>query len=295
MDKNIAERKRQFYLNTLITGFCLLLCELSFGQATEYTISTVAGTGIAGFSGDGGLATYSQVANPTSAVVNSKGDNNLYIADSFNNVIRMVTADDGLIQTVIGTYNGINPPRQLIIYGGYGGDGGPATDAQLNYPFQIAFDSSNNLYFVDRNNNRIRKVGTNRIITTIAGDGSCLLPDGNNGDGGHPLNASICWPFGLRSWGNDLYVTENGAQRIRRMASYNSANPIINTVAGTGTWGDAADDGLAVKAEISRARAIAFDSKGNWYFADTNNHRIRKVDVHGYISTYVGTSTLSRK
>jgi PKD repeat protein len=291
MDKNIAKRRRRLYLNILASSY-LLLGGLSYGQATEYTITTVAGTGLRGFSGDGGFATDAQLARARYAAVNNEGNGNLYIADTLNNVIRMVNAG-GVITTVVGKYSCTNDDAANNKCGGYDGDVGDAVSAQLHSPFQIAFDSGN-LYIADMINNRIRKVnlGTDRIITTIAGngcpiDGKCSgLP---NGDGGKPTDAAISWPLGLGFRGNDLYIAEYSSSRIRKIANYNSINPSIRTVAGNGTFGSAGDGGLAISAQINGPRAIALDSKGNLYIADTDNNLIRKVDTSGSISTYVGT------
>ncbi|BAP57163.1 hypothetical protein THII_2866 [Thioploca ingrica] len=299
MDKNITNRRRRFYLNVLASSY-LLLGGLASGQATEYTITTVAGTGIVGFSGDGGRATDAQLASPRNIVVNNSGDGNLYIADTFNNVIRMVNAG-GVITTVVGKYNCTNDNIKGVYCGRLSGDNGDATMAQLDRPFQIAFDSSGSLYFTDAGNNRIRKVriGTDRIITTIAGNentgdmlnGGCSGLFNDIGDGLHPLRATLSQPLGLGFWGNDLYIAEYRSCRIRKIANYNSINPSISTVAGNGTSGSAGDGGPAVNAQINRPRTIAWDSKGNLYITDTDNNRIRKVDTNRYISTYVGTGT----
>jgi hypothetical protein len=159
-----------------------------------------AGVGIPGYSGDGGQANSAQLNHPSSLAVDSAG--NIYIADSQNHRIRKVTPG-GIITTIAG--NGI---------GGYSGDGGPATSAQISWPYGIAVDSSGNLYVADTQNNRIRKVTPEGMITTVAGNGN----EGYNGDGGPADSAQIKWPEGIAvdSAGN-LYIADTGNNCIRKV------------------------------------------------------------------------------
>jgi sugar lactone lactonase YvrE len=165
-------------------------------------ITTVAGNGELGFSGDGGPATSAQLNSPTGVAVDAAG--NLYIADSLNQRVRKVTPD-GLINTVAG--NGAL---------GFSGDGGPATSAQLNSPEGIAVDSAGNLYIVDSFNQRVRKVSPSGVISTVAGNGA----SGFSGDGGPATSAQLNDPKGIAvDDAGNLYVADTGNHRIRKVGS----------------------------------------------------------------------------
>ncbi|SPE54958.1 RHS repeat-associated core domain protein (fragment) [Verrucomicrobia bacterium] len=216
-------------------------------------ISTFAGTGTYGYSGDGGPATNANLASPVGAATDSSG--NLFIADDRNYRIRKVDTN-GIIWTVAGS----STP-------GYAGDGGPATNASLYGPYRVAVDRLGDLFFVDAE--RIRKVDTNGIITTAAGNGSSAF----SGDGGAATNACLNEPRGVAvdGWGN-LFVADSGNLRIRRV----DTNGIITTVAG-GSAGDLPDDGVpATNASISPL-GVAVDRAGNLFIADDNYFRVRKV------------------
>ncbi|GJQ58203.1 MAG: hypothetical protein SCALA701_10040 [Candidatus Scalindua sp.] len=233
----------------------------------EEAISTIAGEGTGGYSGDGGYALNSQVNKPYGTVVDASG--NLYISDYSNHRIRKVDTS-GVITTVAG--NGTN---------GYSGDGGPAVDAQLWNPTGVAVDLSGNLYIADFYNNRIRKVDTSGVITTVAGNGSW----GYSGDGGPAVDAKRYYPSGvvLDASGN-LYIADRYNHRIRKV---NTAGIII-TVAGNGTYGYSGDGGLALDAQLYYPSGVVVDTTGNLYIADRNNNRIRKVDATGVITTAAG-------
>jgi sugar lactone lactonase YvrE len=219
-------------------------------------ITTVAGTGAQGYSSDG-PAVSAELNQPTDVAVDSAG--NIYIADNQNFCIRRVDAD-GVITTVAG--NGTQ---------GYGGDGGPATGAELDYPTGVAVDSFGALYITDARNNRIRKVDRNGIITTVAGNGT----QGYGGDGGLATSAELNYPAGMAfDASGDLYLTDEGNSRIRRV----DANGVITTVAGNGTQGYGGDGGPATGAELNFPADLAFDASGNLYIADIKNNRIRKVE-----------------
>ena len=219
-------------------------------------ISTVAGSGTAGFSGDGGAATAAQLNEPYGVAVDSSG--NLYIAEWNNNRIRKVDSA-GVISTVAGTGTA-----------GYSGDGGAATAAQLSNPQDVALDAAGNLYIADVNNNRIRKVNSAGVISTVAGTGTA----GFSGDGGAATSAQLHWPRGVALDGaGNLYIVDNNNHRIRKVDSSGS----ISTVAGTGTAGYSGDGGAATSAQLSNPRGVALDGAGNLYIADTSNNRIRKV------------------
>ncbi len=229
------------------------------------TITTVAGNGVAGFSGDGGLAINASLNYPVGITLDILGD--LYIADQFNNRIREVSSS-GIIRTIVGT-------GAL----GFSGDGGPATSAMLNNPYSVALDGAGNLFIADYGNNRVRWVygGT---IETIAGDGTA----GYSGDGDLSTFASLNAPSAVAvdSLGQ-LYIADFFNERIRKIS-----NLIITTVAGNGQVGFSGDGGPATNATINGIGGIALDSFGNLFIADYFNERIRLVSG-GAISTIAGT------
>ena len=230
-------------------------------------ISWVAGSLTAGYSGDSGIATVAKLNNPVRVAVDAVG--NLYIADAMNNRVRKVNTN-GIISTVAG--NGT---------AGFSGDDGAATLANLNYPFGLVTDTSGNLYISDFYNNRIRKVNSNGIISTVAGNGI----SGYSGDGGSATSANISLPLGvLTDTNGNLYIADMGNNRVRKV----STNGNISTIAGNGTAGYSGDGGLATSAQLNEASSIAIDASGNLYIADYNNNRIRKVDNKGNISTVGG-------
>ena len=232
---------------------------------TSGNISTVAGTGTVGFSGDGDPATSAQLNFPHGVALDSSG--NLFIADQDNQRIRKVDTS-GNISTVAGTGTA-----------GFSGDGGPATSAQLAGPLGVAFDSSGNLFITETSNNRIRKVDTSGNISTAAGTGTA----GFSGDGGPATSAQLKNPTGVAvdSSGN-LFIADRTNNRIRKVDT--SGN--ITTVAGTGATGSleggySGDGGPATSAKLSLPEGVAVDSSGNLFIADRLNHRIRKVEALG--------------
>jgi uncharacterized protein (TIGR03437 family) len=235
------------------------------------TIMTVAGTATYGLSGNNGPATSASLYNPSGSAVDSAG--NLYIADSGNNRIRMVSTGG-----IITTFAGSGPTGALG--GGFSGDGGPATSAQLDFPWSVAVDSVGNVYISDFANLRIRKV-SNGVITTIAGTGVF----GYTGDNGPAVNATLSQPRGIAvdSAGN-VYFADSDNSAIRKIS-----NGIITTVAG-GAFGFNGDYGPATSAELSVPNGVAVDAGGNLYITDTKNERIRKVS-NGIITTIAGNGT----
>ena len=227
-------------------------------KVSKGLITTVAGNGTLGFSGDSGPATSAQLAHPEGITVDSAG--NLYIAERNNSRVRKVS--DGVITTVAG--NGTF---------GFSGDNGPATSAQLDEPLSVAVDSAGNLYIADRRN-RIRKV-SNGVITTVAGGGSSL---GDNG----PATSAEFSPGGiaLDSAGN-LYIADSLNHRVRMVSK-----GLITTVAGNGTVWFSGDNGPAISAQLYNPRDLALDPAGNLYIADGND-RVRKVS-NGVITTVAG-------
>jgi sugar lactone lactonase YvrE len=235
------------------------------------------------------------------------GNGNLYIADYGNARIRKVSRD-GIIGTVAG--NGT---------GGFSGDGGPATDAQLSLPVGVAVDGAGDVFIADYNNRRVRKISPNGIITTAAGDGTCC--SWFSGDNGPATSAPLIGPLGVAvdssgnlfladygrirkistsgiittvaSGGTLLGVAVDGAgdlfvadalfnTRIRKVSS----NGIITTIAGSGAYCCfSGDSGPALNAQLNDPAGVALDGNGNLYIADARNSRIRKVSPDGAIAT----------
>ncbi len=239
-------------------------------QVNPGNLKTMAGTGVAGYTGDGGPATAAELNLPGGLTFDAAGD--LYFADEQNNVIRKIDTA-GNITTVAG--NGTS---------GFSGDGGPATSAQLADPSGVAIDAAGNLYVLDPGNTRIRKVDASGTITTFAGNGQF----GFSGDGGPATAASLSDIQGARFDGaGNLYVPQCTNPAVRKI----DTNGIITTVAGTGTGGFAGDGGPATAALLQCPSGVAIDSSGNLYIADEFNQRIRKVDAGGNISTIAGNGT----
>lgn len=244
--------------------------------AENYTIDTIVGIGTAGFSGDGGPAASARFNNVYHLAVDAAG--NLYFPDQWNHVIRKVDTS-GIITTVVGT-PGV--AANIFIPSG---DGGPATSATLRYPSSVAFDSEGNMYITELGYERVRKVDTSGIITTVAGSSTGQL--GYSGDGGPATSALLNRPVDVAvdSAGN-LYIAEIFNHVVRKV---DQTTGIISTVAGTGAAGFSGDGGPATLAQLSTPYSIDFDGSGNLYIADRNNNRVRKVDTSGNISTVAGT------
>ena len=232
------------------------------------TITTIAGTGVEGFSGDGGPALKAQLSYPYGVAVDAVG--NLFFSEYFKNRIRRVDSS-GIITTIAGTGEE-----------GFSGDGGPAVQAQLAYPWGVAVDAAGNLFFTDTTNSNIYRVDPSGIITQIAG----IWRGGFAGDGGPAIKAHLSAPsdVAVDATGN-LFIADTGNHRIRRVDS----SGIITTIAGTGVRGFAGDGGPAVQAQLDTPRGVAVNATGNLFIADSGNHRIRRVDPSGNITTIVGT------
>jgi uncharacterized protein (TIGR03437 family) len=230
---------------------------------TNGVITTVAGNGgTGGYGGDGGPATSATFYNCVRAIADPAG--NIYIADQSNHRVRKVSASTGIITTIAGTGAGAGGN------GTYGGDNGPAIDAGLNNPTSLALDTSGNLYICDQFNMRVRKVDTNGIITTVAGNGT----QGYSGDGGLAINAELKYPGGMvADTSGNIFFSDDANFRVRVI----TPNGIINTVAGDGQVGFAGDGGPAIDANLNGQFGLAIDPSGNLLIADSVNNRIRKV------------------
>lgn len=231
-------------------------------------ITTVAGTGEAGFSGDGGPATKARLDFPSAVAVDREG--NLYISDGFNYRIRKVDKD-GIITTFAGT----GEAR-------HSGDGGPATSAQLREPACMVFDAQGNLYLADYTS--VRKIDPSGTITTVAGTGRF----GFSGDGGPATEAKLTASDIAVDGKGNMYISDTENNRIRMV----DRDGIIHTVAGTGKEGYSGDGGSATKAALALPIGIALDREGNLYIACHHNSRVRKVDRNGKITTVAGTGEM---
>jgi hypothetical protein len=234
-------------------------------------ITTVAGNGTAGYSGDNGQATSAMLNSPGGVAVDSAG--NIYIVDGSNFRIRKITISNGVISTVAGTGTR-----------GYNGDAITATTAELGYMGGVAIDSAGNIYISDAGNERIRKVTVSTgIITTVAGDGI----DGFNSDGRAATSGGLNNPgwVAVDSSGN-IYISDEGNYRVRKVTV---STGLISTVAGNGTYGNTGNGGPATSAEIGGPAQLAADASGNIFIADSSFDVIHKVTAAtGQITTVAG-------
>ncbi len=304
----------------------LIVCLTCFSAiAPAQTITTLAGNGASGFSGDGAAATLAKVNTPFGVVADAAG--NCYFTDYNNNRIRKVDGTTGVISTIAGTGSayfggdggqatsaGIQLPRGIamdpsgnIIFTdwgnnrvrkidmstgiittlagsaspGFGGDGGPSTAAQLYTPWGVACDPSGNIYIADQGNNRIRKITTSGVISTVAGSAY-----GFSGDGGQATAARLNYPTGVAAVGANIYIADYGNNIIRKV----NASGIISTIGSTHgvPYGYTGDGGPATAAKLYYPEGIACDGSGNIFIADRNNNVIRKIDASGIITTVAG-------
>ncbi len=230
---------------------------------TDYAGSGPPGVSSSGFSGDGGPATSAKLSNPIGIAIDAAG--NVYFSDRDNQRVRRIDTA-GIITTVAGA--GAQ---------GFSGDGGPAVNARLFAPHGLSVDAAGNLYIADTTNNRVRKVTPAGIISTVAGNGNVTISVLNNlGDGGPATNATLTpWDVEVDGAGN-LYITDWFNHRIRKV---DGVTGIITTIAGNGVGGYSGDGGPATSAAISSPTGLALDFQGNVYFADSGNHRIRKINA----------------
>lgn len=235
-------------------------------------ITTVAGTGEKGYSGDGGPATAAQLNEPYEVRFDQAG--NLFIVEMQNAVIRKVDRASGIISTVAGT----GTP-------GFSGDGGPATQAQFNQPHSIAFDAAGDLYVADIRNNRLRKIAMKTgVITTFSGTGEkAMAPDGASVRGA-ALNEPRAMDFDAKG---DMYLALRAGNAVYRI---DMRSLTLHHIAGTGQSGYEGDGGPAKQAKLSGPKGISIGPDGGVYIADTESHTIRRIDqLTGVITTVVGT------
>jgi sugar lactone lactonase YvrE len=246
--------------------------------ASTCDISTVAGNGTAGYTGDGYAATSAELSGLVAVAVDSSG--NIYIVDGVDSVVRKVTASTGIISTIAG--GGSSPfcsgATDSV------GDGCAATAASLANPWGVAMDTTGNVYIADLSDYRVRMVAASTgIITTVAGNGS----GGYSGDGGAATSAKLNAPDGVAvdSSGN-IYIADVNNDVVREVLA---STGVISTVAGNGVLGYSGDGGAATSAKLQYPVGLAVDSSGNIYIADSWNFSIREVSAStGDISTVAG-------
>jgi uncharacterized protein (TIGR03437 family) len=261
--------------------FFAALTVLASAASWAQTITTFAGNGQAGFSGDGGPATQAMINRVDALAVDGNG--NVYMADERNNRVRKVDKNG-----VITTFAGAGTP-------GFSGDGGPAAQAQLNAPTGVCTDTAGNVYINDISNFRVRKVSPSGVITTVAGNGqgSSVIGTtfGTLGDGGPATNASFSIVIRCATdRAGNLFVVDQGAHCVRKI----DTGGTISTFAGhcvAASNGYSGDGGPATSAVLNNPTALAFDAPGNLYIVDQSNHRIRRVDSSGTIQTVAGSGS----
>ena len=243
-------------------------------EVTAGVINTIAGSSLSGNSGDGGPAVNASLRSPIGLAIDSAA--NLYVADSYNGNIRLITATG-----TISTYVGISSTSFLP-------GGGPAVQASLSNPQALVVDAAGNLYIADSGHDRILKVTQVGVVTTVAG--SALLSNGQgvsgfSGDGGPATSALLNQPYGVTvDTSGNLYIADSQNERIRKVTPAG----VISTVAGSGTQGFSGDGGSAVSAALGFPLSVTTDTAGNIYIADYTSHRLRKVTTSGIINTIAG-------
>jgi sugar lactone lactonase YvrE len=264
--------KKRLWLCVSTAALAAVAATGAFGVSGSDTITTIAGNGVQGFSGDGGPATSAKLDTPDGVAVDGQG--NIYIADLRNSRVRKVSVDG-----TIATFAGTGQP-------GFSGDGGLATSARLYAPEGVAVDGQGNVYIADRNNYRVRKVSPGGTITTFAGGGK----PGSLGDGGLATSATLRSPSGVAVDGQgNLYIADRDNSRVRKV----NRSGTITTFAGTDKERFSGDGGPATSALLYRPDGVAVDGRGNIYIADTFNNRVRKVSPGGTITTFAGTGACS--
>ncbi len=258
-------------MNKSISLIVILILIHSFtGIAQTSIITTFAGTGIDGDSGDGGPALSASFSYPCAMTIVPGGE--MYVCDRQNNKVKKI-AIDGTITTIAG--NGAY---------GFSNDGGAATNAELEFPGGVTVNNAGDVFVADINNNRIRTINSAGIINTIAGTGTM----GYNGDNIPATAAMLMIPYNLATDGSNIYFADAGNNRIRVI---NAEDGKIYTVAGNGVSGYSGDGSAATDASLNFPTGVALDKQGNLYIADFSNSSIRKVNKAGIITTIAGNGT----
>jgi uncharacterized protein (TIGR03437 family) len=235
--------------------------------ASAQTIVTFAGNGTDGYTGDGGQATQAEINDVVGLATDAAG--NVYMADQNNNRIRKVDTN-GIITTFAGTGTA-----------GFSGDGGPASQAELNGPTGVCISPAGIIYVNDLNNYRIRAISTSGTITTVAGNGNRA----SSGDGGPATSAEMVIPIRCAADGKgNLFIADQGAATVRKVDSGGT----ITTYAGTGVQGFSGDGGPATAAELNNPTWVTADGSGNLYVSDQFNQRVRVINSSGTITTVAG-------
>ena len=262
-----------------VVGFAAFaMAAASAGSGGSRPIAVFAGTGVQGFSGDGGLALSARFHGPYGVAVDAAGD--VYVADTYNNRVRKITPS-GRITTFAGNGKFADSPTVED-------QRGLATSLPLALPVGLAVDKQGNVYISDYYN-RVRKVSRDGMIRTIAGAGTSGF--GFSGDGGPATAAEMHSPDGLAvdSRGN-LYIADTGNNRVRKV----TPGGTITTVAGTGVAGFSGDGKPATSAKLDEPYWVAVNSRGELYISDLHNLRVRKVSANGTITTFAGTGNVGK-
>ncbi len=278
MEANNAMNKK-LTISKIIIFAVVIASLLGSYVSVAQEIQTIAGSGNPGYSGDGGPAIKAELDEPYGMAIDDSG--NIYISDYYTNVIRKISVNAAnTISTVAGTGSA-----------GVSGDGGPATAAKLFGPSGLAIDIAGNIYVADRNNNRVRKIDRQNIITTVAGNGEAKL----SGDGGQATKASLRGPIAIAfDQHGSMYIADCQNNCIRQVMP----TGVINTYAGnasgisTGNGGYSGDGGHALNAELNHPNGVALDNNDNLYISDCFNHRIRKVTSSRKITTIAGNGSV---
>jgi len=238
-------------------------------------ITTIAGDGKTEPSSYGAPAPKASLNNPQSVALDREG--NILVADTFNHVVRRI-GRDGAMTIFAGSV------------AGYGGDGGPATEAQMNLPMAVTVAPDGAVYVSDAANSRIRRVSPDGKIQTVAGFGPAQDTYGGGfaGDGGPQEKAKLFSATDLKfDAAGNFYISDSGNHRIRMIRA-----GVITTVAGSGRQGSGGDGGKALAAELNTPQKVAVAKDGSVFIADRANRRVRKVDTRGLIITIAGTGRL---
>ena len=239
---------------------------------TAGIISTVAGTGSGGYSGDGMQATSSLLSSPAAVIVDTFG--NMYIADANNHRIRKLNIVTGIISTIAG--NGT---------GGYLGEGTPASSSAISTPQDICFDKKGNLYIADQDNLRVRRINTSGIISTFAGSGGFSATGTGDGNPATAATFNIITGLAADDTGN-IFIADYNGGKVRKVDTFG----IITTVAGNGTLTYTGDGIPATNAQFSPGR-LTIDSAGCVIIGDRVNERVYRVDHAGIFHTIAGTGS----